>query len=1409
MSAGTLTSSPRVQKVLQDCRRQIIRNTLLNGLATLLISVVACVLVATSLDFLFGIHSSVRAAMLVGAVAAAGWVAWRSLISPLSASIPNTELGAAIDLTVPDLNESLATLISLSGPDVTPAEAGSSLMRSHIEEQVAEQLQTLNPSEFVDGKRTLRQCGTAAGLVLAALLPVIFWPSGSRLLLQRLVQPFANLESAGNLYFEVPDGDRTVARRTDVQIAAAPRWRTEAPGERPQEVELHLIAQNGETERLTMSFDELSDRYVAGILNINDTLQYRIVGGGTETRLFTIKVVDAPEIQTAVMTVVPPAYSGRGIARFDGMVGEMEVFERSELQILLEFNKPVASASLLWLRRDQRPVSETQLFDRQFDNITGEEIFELDPELMDPDAPLTEPAPPLETRIEAVLTSDQTGATLTMSADVGGDFVFEVIDQHGLTNAAEPDRTLVVAWDTPPELKVAGLRDGDRFRPDDIVPVNSLVTDDIGVGVLELHYRINDTVTTIRPAESFDQGAREVQHSFRVKLAELQVVSADQVTFQVRAADERPEPGPQEVWSREFTVHIDENAAPAGARALDEETQAMVDALKQLEQELTDDTDKARSLRDEARTQWTDQARSETERLSEKEQQQGRVLEQIAAEVGTHPLMQESAAQLGELAADLRQDIPEQLEAAADQDRAGAEQQLDAVAQQLEQTRRQLHDEIERIEERARLEQDLAELNRLALEAEQLAEDARQLDDDRHSEENKPEELSQDEWDRRLDEREQALSHQRDDLSADLSDLLQQEPELLKSAQQSQREQLAALSETVADLAEQQERVAAGVSEEAVEAGREAVEVVEQLQKVRKEAEKLNRDLEEAEIQADRPDLTKIDEAIQELRRGNLAEPQQNVEDTAAAFENTKEHLSEAAKDKPSTPAKNDTSPDSEPASSDPAAAEQRARTAQRSGDIAEQLSNISEQIEQLQQTRQGVPPQPSNPASEDSTTDSTPPDSAAAEPAEQNAGPRPQDSAVQDLLSRLKSLAAAADQMAENLKAEPGTAPAAQQSADQAAADAAQGQDEAAAGRFARSAEELREAAANTDRGAAQMNGADQADQREQMQGLRDDLNRTADTLQNMQQDNAAQAAAQQQTQQKVAERASMLPDELSELAERLNMPALQMPQQAQQAGAAQQAAAGAQQETQQANSALQQGQLQQAGQSGETATAQLQRLARIAGQAGQQPADSESPVPSEVGESVVSALQDLQQAARAMQPPSQPQSESASEAAGDSGQGESAQSESGQPATANESGQGQPGESGQPSPEGEPGGQPAGQPNGAPSGSQQLSEAAQALAEAARNALPEQFNPSQMSDGADSSAAGRDAMGNASLWDGRIPNSADGPAGSRNWGRLIDELDSETSDRISVSRDSEYESLIRMYFREVAKATSPEAGR
>lgn len=1362
MSTANVSELPQVQRILQRCRRQILQHTILVGTATLIAAIVGYLLSASILDYFFGLPGNLRAIILACFAGMAAYVGWKSIVDPLRSSIPSRELSAAVDLSCPDLHESLTTLISIQSPDASSSEAGSPLLRARLERQVTQQLQGMGSQQFVNSHKMKQRCGIAASILLLAIVPLALWPSASGLSMKRILNPFANLATVSNLVFEIEDANRTVARGSSVVLRATPTWRSGDVHQRPDNVFAEFVGSNGQTERQPMAYDEVNGCYTTEISGIQQDVQYRIAGGGTSSETCLITVIDAPAINLAIMTATPPAYCGRPVEHFDGMIEEMRVFELSELSIQLEFNKPVESATLVWNRRDERPLTELEQFDIQFDNLTGEEaVPDFDIELLN-----REPEP-LPTSVTGQLSPDRMSAVIELQADVGGDFEFLIVDEFRLTNPQEPERSMSVVYDSPPELAVSGIRNDDRYRPTDILPINCLVKDDVGIGSVELHYFINTNPTVVLSTSNFDAGAFEVSEKFRLNLEDFELKDGDSINIRIRAVDERPAPGPQEVWSQDYNVDIDKDAKPPGARAMEQQTQEMIEGLKELERRLEQDQAAAEELKKAARQEWEDAGREKAQRLSEKEQQQGRILEQLAGQVATHPLMQDAAKKLQQLTRQVRDELPVLLEKAADQQRNLAADSLGRTATKIGAIREVLREQIVEIEKRAKLEQDLAELNRLALDAEKLSQDANQLETDKQSAENKPAEMEQQDWDQQLDDRQQQLSQHREELTDDIERLLDEEEQLRQAAQRAQTESFQAIQDAARHLAEQQSRVAEGVNKEAKEIARDAFQTARDLQRAKERASQLNKQIRKAKSDVKAPELQKLDDAIRQLNEGSLAEPQQQIEQVASQLTELSGQLTELAED-PDQSAED---------------RQQSQQSAELSEELAAQLDELTQQILKLKAQRESSSSVPGTEELKDADNKNSPVQR------------------VKDLMQRIDELAGAAREMSDQLQETPQAGKAAQQAAKSTSEKADSGQKEASAGQFTKSAEQFRQASQSAMESAAGIKSkadAELVDQRDQMQELETELNRVAAALDSLEKDNAAQAVAQQQAQQDISDKTSQLPQQLADLAERMAMEALQMERQAQQAHAAQQSARQAQQSTSQASEELENAQFQQASQSGRQAAEQLNQVAN-GSQSSQQENDPNALVPTEVGESVADALQNLQKAAEAMKQASEQQSQEES--------GESAEQ-------GGESGNGEPGQDGESaSSDGQPEegqtaeGQQQGQ--GKPS-QQQLDAAAKSLAQAANDALPGQFNPSQPLEGNDSQQAGKDAMGNAVMWDGKLPDDVlERIGGSRDWGKGIDELDSETLDSIKVSRDSEYQSLIRMYFRELAKSieTSPKA--
>ena len=1427
MSSGALPRISGLQGILDRCQRLIRIYSMLRGFAEALCVLIACVLLGCLVDYFVTLPGIVRLGGLVATLILTGAVLWKRLLHPLIGNASAEELGAAVDLRFPQLQEAMATLISIDSPNATSSEAGSALMRDRLEQHVRAQIGSIHPSEVVQGKPTAKRWGLAILSVLTLLIPWLLWPSGSSLLFQRFTMPFANLAAPSNLYFDVPNAERTMAANTDVQFIAIPRWHTKTAGEIPTNVVLEIQAADNPSEDLAMSFDEVASQFAATLPDVRESLRYRVRGGGATTQWFELNVADPPRILTAMLQETPPTYTGRAVETFDGVVGDIHVFERSAIEITLTFSKPVLNAVIDW--QTWKPITP------------GESAVVLETELEPPTAP-------------AVLSADGTSARFQFQANGSGQFEFRVEDSLGLMNLNETIRRLIVTTDTPPKLTVTGINDALEVRPNDVLPLTCQVKDDIGVGELEVHVRKNGEAFRIEPAVGFNRGAVQVDHPFQFDLSALDVHNGDTLTLKVKAADERPTPGPQVVWQGPWTIQIADNAEAIGQKALREADQKLVESLRKLEEQLQYDAEKGNELKDQLHRNWNDEVQQNVRELSEKEQQQGRDLQTLAEQAATHPLMQKQAEKLTELAQQVRNEVPEKLDEAATAERDPAAQKIQESVNELNHIREELHRATDEIEKAAKLEQELTELNRLALEAQQLAKESQQLQ--QQQQDQQPEEgQSKEDLQKQLDEKQQQLQQEQKRLAADLGDLLQRKQELLQAAREAQLDRAAEIAKEAQRLALQQQQLAEGVNEEARDAARDAQELANELQQTRNEVDQLGNEIQQQGHDVQRPEVQSLDEAIRDLRQGNLATPQDSIEES-------QEQLAKAAKElaKPAAAPKPDPSAvavdDNAKREDDRKLAEEnttRQELGKKANEVSERLQQIADKIAAMAKKLGAKPhksdsesnqPQASdqNPAAKVSTQDppQSPPDGPTAQKSEEHAaGEKSQADVGKNLLNQLRQMVEAAHETADAVNADRKAENGAKQQSQQAAEKADEAIRHAMAGQFSRSAERMKQSASESSSAAQQLKNQEQQDRREQLQQQGEDFNRMAEVFRQLQNNNEAQVAAQQQTQRDVAEAAAHLPSPLEELAERLNIPELGLQNQARPAQEAAQAAREGAESGEAASGQMNEAELQQAGQKAQEAAGQLNRAAQLAQQAAQGHRDPNALIPSEVGESVSDALQSLKKASEsfdqeaAQRAATEQAAREAAEQAANQQSPEGQPGEEGQPGQESQPGAGKNGESGeqggekseqsgegrpgdgkpsssgegqQPRKPGTQGGKPGqGQPSASPqqqSSAEQMAKAAKSLRDAAQGALPNQFSPGQLSSEPGSAAGDPKSEGNVSEFDGQDPNSTRRKGKRRGWGNLNDDLDSDVSDAGKEILDNEYSELIRRYRRDLARA-------
>ena len=1376
MSSATLSQIPGLPRLLLQCRRLVRLQAVLRGSAETIATTSITLLLACLIDYLLLLPSTLRLLLLLITVCTCCTVCIRRLLLPALRTLREDELSAAVDLQFPDLQEALATLASLNRPDVSQLESGSELMRALLVQRTAQKLAQIQPGQVVPGQKTLRRSLLATACLLAVILPMVCWPAGTQLLAWRLLTPFANLAAPTNLWFEITLPQQVAAVGSDVTFAATPRWRSAIPGTRPQQVSLELQTQDGRLDQLSMNWNEAEQQYTTVLSDARQSLLYRVTGGGTFTEWHTLTVAEAPRILAATLTETPPAYTRRPVQIVDGITGEIFVFESSRIQMLLQFSKPIADLQLVWQNWQPLPAHTAG---------TGEEMTpgenrQLLPEELAAAAagqPMAEasrqatadPAIP-----EIQWSPDRLQAELTFSVTGGGRFLFQARDDVGLPISEPADRRLTAVADQPPVLQAAGIQDGLEVRPDDVVPLNTIATDDIGIGLLELHFRRNQDAFRIQPAQPLEKGAAAVASDFRLDLKPLGLQQGDTLELRARTADQRPNPGPQTVWQGPWILKVSSTAAPLGLQALQQADRQLLEALRKLSQELALDAAKAAQLRAKAQQDLDRKTRDDVRGLSEKEQTQGNQLQDLAEETAQHPLMKQPADKLATLAQQLRREVAEQLNAAAAAERDPAVQHLQQAENRLQQIRNELDQSAAQMERAAKLEQDLAELNRLALDAEKLADDSLQHQQQRQQGQpaagQSPEDFQQ-----QLAAEQQRLQGEQQQLDQQLQELLRKQQELLQAAREAQLDQAAALSKQLEQLAQRQQGVATAVQEEARDAGRDAEQLANQLQQLKGDLQNVMQQLKQQPADSTspasaQPDPAALDQAVRDLRQGNLAAPQQVLQQTAAQLD--------------------------------------QATRQQVPGSPQQQAQQLQQQLQQLNQKLQQL----------------------AAERSEQ---PGQQQRGTAAMLQQLDQLAQAASQQAQTLQRDADSPQDAQAGAERSAQRAGDALRAAESGQFQRAAEQLKSAAEDAQQAAAQMNASELQDQIAQLQQQRDDLTRMADTLRQMQSSNPAQTAAQRQTQQNVNQQAGELPQQLQSLSERLNHPALGLQNLARPSQEAAQATQQATSSGQQAAGNMQQAQLQQAGQAAEQAAGQLNRAGQLAAQAAQGLRDPSNPVPQEVGDSIGEALQNLQQAAQRMaqEDSQQPAVTQDSEGSGQPGESSApGQTEAGQPEQPG-AGQPQAGDqpqqpetAGQPGQQNAPGGQPGnsqdsrqsrqpGQPGSEPGGqqpgqqpgqgsAQSLADAAKSLKNAAKNSLPARFAPGQL--GSDSSQSSSDpgSRGNAAVFDGAVPDVTVKRGQRRQWGQLQDELENDVKDGGREVLDSEYSGMIRSYRRNLARS-------
>lgn len=874
-----------------------------------------------------------RIGLLISAVLLTGLTFVIQIWRPFRRQRSVIDLAATVERANPQLRESLVSCIELYDSSIPEADRGSPLMRELAARQA---LHAAAPIDFCDSVASRPAHRMLVGSLVAwslLLLPLLI-PSSYRQLLARFFTPWQNHDRVASFWFDMERGNRVVARGSDVVLTAQVRGEVR---NLPATATLNWVDANGDADSRLLDLDASTGRYTTTIPHVMQGFQYHLAAVGNRSREYQIRVVDSPAVTSFQLEVQAPAYTGQPAKSLDGPAGEISIFERSQLKWHLTFNKPLKSADFEWIQ--DAPIPK-KLANSKPNPKVG-------PAPSQTKGPAKLPAADAPKSIAFQMADDGLSADLESIAEASGHFRFVIHDEFDLSNESDSDRHLAVMPDQAPTIKLSNA-ESDLAQPSDVIPVHVQASDDIGLAALELHYEVDQGRQGVVRCPAAELGDTSVSYTFSMPLANLRLNDGEIVSYCVRATDERPVPGPNETWSERLVIRIDSKADAPGTKGLAAEQGQLAERLAQLRKDTAENQQQIEELKQnaEAAANQTPAADSDVaqadrealEKATDSQEQLQANIEQFASALEQHPLF----ANLTENARDVAKDELQKAKDALDQAEIAKVDErhkpLGEAAAQLKQADQKLSDLEQMFQKLAHLERDLLELNRLAANADRLSERLKDLDT--RKQQTPPADATPEDKQRRNEiqqAEEKQLLAQQEDLAKRANELLKNQPDLRQSALQNQLNQLAQLNQKAQDLVQPQREISEKLQAAAKESADKNRELIDKQQEFNQQTEKLKEKLAQSPPsdtqRSDLIDAAKLEQALADLKAGNLGTAAKSEEELAEQLEKLEKELRKQAEDSAAAP--------NSSAKTDTQQAADEART------LAETARDLKQQVEQ------------------------------------------------------------------------------------------------------------------------------------------------------------------------------------------------------------------------------------------------------------------------------------------------------------------------------------------------------------------------------------------------------------------------------------------------------------------------------
>ena len=441
------------------------------------------------------------------------------------ASRPSMErVARRVEETFPRLRDDVTNSLLLFNQVEKDSGSGlisEGLICAQVRKTVGE-VSSIKPGQVISFKGALRHLKIFLPLLVVFFVVLALDPQFLSRSLALILHPLSNLPMRETFISLDPKGS-IVLRGTPVVI------RAQAKGHLPDKLTLTVSSEGSEPRRFPMD-SEGDGRFNYRIASVQNSFRYQANHGSSLSAIYTLQVVDPPEIGKVKLTLIPPDYTGLPV----------EVKEEGHIEAL--------KGTVVNLEaRATRSIKE------------GKVILDQENQLL------------------LKVTEDRLNGSLLILSP--GSYSIKVKDELGFENPNPVQYQIRVIPDQYPEAEIQSPGLDLEISGGEILPIVYTGKDDFGITAMKLNYQVGAKEGSIH-LKGIDNGRFLGPETLKWDLGSLGLAPGDRVVYRLDIWDNDSISGPKKGTSQTYVLSVRDDRAKAAKEG--EEAQQIADALLDL-----------------------------------------------------------------------------------------------------------------------------------------------------------------------------------------------------------------------------------------------------------------------------------------------------------------------------------------------------------------------------------------------------------------------------------------------------------------------------------------------------------------------------------------------------------------------------------------------------------------------------------------------------------------------------------------------------------------------------------------------------------------------------------------------------------------------------------------------------------